>query len=258
MADVKSEQTMLQAAVGSKRDQVTILGVPVDMVTFDEAIAKIIEFLSNDGHHTVATADASGINIAQTDHEFMQILRRADLVTPDSVGVLWAAKRLGRPIAARVSGVELVDRLCAMSAERGFRIFFLGAAPGVAEMAAEKMRLRHPGCNIVGARHGYFPSSDDELVAAEVAESKPDILFVAMGIPRQEKFLAKCLSITGAKVGMGVGGSFDVFSGTVRRAPKLFQKLNLEWLWRTASNPKKIAKAKNLPVFWWRVIRSGR
>lgn len=240
----------------SDRVTVTILGVPVDVVTFEEAVSRISELLDSEGSHIVATADASGINIAQGDPVFMEILRSAALVTPDSVGVLWASRRLGKPIAQRVSGVELVDRLCLLSAERGFRVFFLGAAPGVAEVAAEKMRLRHPGCNIVGARHGFFPASDDDLIAAEIAESKPDLLFVAMGIPRQEKFLAKCLSATGANVGMGVGGSLDVFSGNVRRAPKLFQKLNLEWLWRTAANPRKIAKAKHLPVFWWRVMRS--
>lgn len=258
MGDVQSDLSMPVTQTASDRDTVTILGVPVDVVTFDQAIGKIAQMLSSDGHHIVATADASGIDIAQSDAEFMQILNSASLVTPDSVGVLWAAKRLGKPISMRVSGVELVDRLCGLSAESGFRIFFLGAAPGVAELAAEKMRLRHPGCNIVGVRHGYFPASDDELVAAEISESKPDLLFVAMGIPRQEKFLAKCLAVTGAKVGMGVGGSLDVFSGTVRRAPKLFQKLNLEWLWRTLSNPRKLAKAKHLPVFWWRVLRSGR
>lgn len=258
MADVKYDHLMPATATEASRNTVHILGVPVDVVTFEEAIAAIEGFLLNGGHHLVATADASGINIAQSDPAFMAILQAADLVTPDSVGVLWASKRLGKPISARVSGVELVDRLCELSAQKGFRIYFLGAAPGIAEMAAEKMRLRHPGCNIVGARHGFFPPSDDELVAAQVAVAKPDVLFVAMGIPRQEKFLAKCLSISGAKVGMGVGGSFDVFSGSVRRAPKLVQKLNLEWLWRTAANPKKIAKAKHLPAFLWRVLWSRK
>jgi N-acetylglucosaminyldiphosphoundecaprenol N-acetyl-beta-D-mannosaminyltransferase len=214
-------------------------------------------FLQGDRPCIVATADASGLMIAQNDIEFMKILRAADLVTPDSIGVVWAGRKKGFEFKERVSGVDLVDELCRLSSENGYRIFFLGAEPGVAEMAAEKMRLRHPGCLIVGARHGFFPSTDDDLVAAEVATLKPDILFVAMGIPRQEKFIAKTQSIIRARVAMGVGGSLDVFSGRVRRAPVIVQKLHLEWIWRTLGNPKKISKAKHLPKFFWRVL-TGR
>lgn len=248
-------ETALQA---KKDDRPRILGVPVDVVSLEGALARLEGFIAEKRPHLIATADASGIEIAQNDPEFMEILRNADLVTPDSVGVLWAAKRQGIPLTERVSGVELVDRLCRLSSLKGYRIFFLGSAPGVAETAAERMRLRHPGCLIVGTRHGYFPASDDEVVAQEVAETKPDILFVAMGIPRQEKFIAKTQSIIQASVAMGVGGSLDVFSGTVKRAPVWVQKIHLEWLWRTLANPKKIAKAKNLPRFALRVLKSKR
>jgi N-acetylglucosaminyldiphosphoundecaprenol N-acetyl-beta-D-mannosaminyltransferase len=120
------------------------------------------------------------------------------------------------------------------------------------------MRLRHPGCNIVGSRHGYFPADSDEVVAREVAEFRPDVLFVAMGIPRQEKFIRATEHIIQAKVGIGVGGSLDVHSGRVMRAPLLVRKLKMEWLWRTLVNPKKIKKAINLPRFVLMVLRSGR
>jgi N-acetylglucosaminyldiphosphoundecaprenol N-acetyl-beta-D-mannosaminyltransferase len=206
----------------------------------------------------VVTADAAGIVQAQQDPQFMEILRSADLVTPDSAGVLWAAKKKGHPIRERVSGVDLTDELCAMSADKGWRIFLLGSQPGVAELAAEKLRLRHPGCNIVGARHGYFPSESDEVVAQEIAELKPDILLVAMGIPRQEKFIMKTQEVIRAPVAMGVGGSLDVFSGRAKRAPRLFQKLKLEWLWRLILNPSKISKAKFLPKFVALVLRETR
>lgn len=235
-----------------------ILGIPIDVVSFEEAVAQIEGFLAENKPRVVVTADASGINIARDDLEYRRILLEADLVTPDSVGVLWAGRRQGASFEGRVSGVELVDRLCKLSAEKGYRIVFLGSEPGVAEMAAEKMRLRHPGTLIVGTRHGFFPASDDELVAAEIAKMKPDILFVAMGIPRQEKFIDGTKEIVRAKVSMGVGGSLDVFSGRVKRAPKWIQALNLEWLWRTLANPKKIAKAKHLPLFLWRVIGHRR
>lgn len=145
--------------------------------------------------------------------------------------------------------MDLVDELCALSANKGHRIFILGSEPGVAEQAAERLRLKHPGCNIVGTRHGYFPSEDDLLVAAEVAPYRPDILFVAMGIPRQEKFIVKTLDTIKPKLAMGVGGSFDVFSGRAKRAPRVIQALKLEWLWRLMLNPSKFGKVKLLPKF---------
>jgi len=234
------------------------LGVPVDRMGFSSVLDLLDRFIQEQVPHMVVTADASGIVAAQKDAEFREILKRADLVTPDSEGVLWAAKRQGKPIPERVSGVDLVDHLCAMSAQKGYRVFFLGAAPGVAEMAAERMRLRHPGCHIVGTRHGYFPEDSNEIVAHEIAEAKPDILFVAMGIPRQEKFIYRTMKIIKASVAIGVGGSFDVFSGKTKRAPQVVQKMKLEWLWRLLLNPKKLAKAKALPVFVLRVIGSKR
>lgn len=242
----------------SAPDRVEILGLPVDRVDMTAAIARIEGFLQESRPHLIITADASGMAQAQGDEFFQGLFHTADLVTPDSVGVLWASKRYGKPIHSRVSGVELVGGICEISARTGARIFLLGAAPGVAALAAEKLMLKHPGCNIVGARDGYFPASDDALVAAEIAETKPDVLLVAMGIPRQEKFIRATESIIGAKVAMGIGGSLDVHSGTVRRAPKLFQALKLEWLWRTLANPKKIAKAKNLPVFVRLVLKDTK
>lgn len=249
---------MVTEAVSQAGSRVRILEIPVDRVTMDVAVARIRGFLEAAEPRIVVTADASGIVIAQRDDAFKKIVQEADLVTPDSVGVLWAAKRLGEPISERVSGVDLVDRVCAMSADRGYRIFLLGAEHGIAEKAAEKLRLKHPGCNIVGARHGYFPSDSDEIVAREVAESKPDVLLVAMGIPRQEKFIKLTQPIIRAKVAIGVGGSFDVFSGRAKRAPKLIQKMKLEWLWRLILNPRKIAKAKTLPRFVSLVLRSQK
>jgi len=219
---------------------------------------RIDEFVRSGEPHLVITADASGIVQAQTDPEFRGLFSQAALITPDSTGVLWASKKFGGPIASRVSGVDILERVCAQSADKGYRVYFLGAAPGVAEEAAERLRLKYPGCNIVGTRHGYFPAESDEVVAQEVAESKPDILFVAMGIPRQEKFIIATQHIIGAKVGMGVGGSLDVFSGRVRRAPKLFQRLRIEWLWRVLQNPSKISKVMLLPKFVMLVLQAKR
>ena len=239
-------------------DRPRILGMPVDAITMAECMERIAAFVRTGKTHLVVTADSSGIVQAQTDAHLAELYQTADLVTPDSAGVVWALRRIGYPLPARVSGVDIVDRVCEMSADTGWRIYFLGAAPGVAEQAAERMRLRRPGCNIVGARHGFFPPESDEVVAAEVAAAKPDILFVAMGIPRQEKFIRATEAIIGAKVAMGVGGTFDVFSGRVRRAPRVMQGMKMEWVWRLAQNPKKIDKVRLLPQFVSMVLRERR
>lgn len=197
----------------------------------------------------VVTADASMVTDAQSDDELKQIIQSAALVTPDSTGILWASKKKGSPLTEKVSGVELVDKICELSALKGYRIAFMGAEPGIAEMAAEKLRLRYPGTNIVGAQHGYFPASDDSIIAEELALLKPDVLFVAMGIPRQEKFIFNTQQIIQAKVAIGVGGSLDVFSGKTKRAPVIFQKLRVEWFWRLILNPSKWRKTMKLPQF---------
>lgn len=221
-------------------------------------MALLGDLLDSDESHLVVTADATALLHATTDVRYQKMFAGATMVTPDSSGVVWALKRKGARVAGRVSGVDLLARFCALSADRGTKLYFLGAAPGVAEEAAERLRLRFPGCNIVGTRHGYFPPESDEVVAAEVAEMSPDVVFVAMGMPRQETFFIDNADTIGAKIGIGVGGSFDVFSGRIRRAPKLFQRLNLEWLWRLLQDPTKIGKVKYLPKFVWMVLTRDR
>lgn len=235
-----------------------VLGVPVSLLDMDGTVAALERMIGVGRPHLVVTADASGLALAQTDPQLLALYRSADLATADSQGVLWALRRRGHRLHGCVSGVVLADRLIQLSSEKGYRVFLLGAAPGVAEEAAEKMRLRHPGCNIVGTRDGFFTPDDDILVAEEVAKTHPDILLVAMGIPRQEKFIARTMGTIGAKVALGVGGTFDVFSGRVRRAPGIIQKLKLEWLWRLLLNPRKIGKVKMLPRFVSYVLKEGR
>lgn len=235
-------------------DRASILGTPVHLVDMDGAVAEIERLIEAEQPSLVVTVDTSAVVLAQRDAELREVQEGAALATPDSIGVLWALKRRGIVLRERVSGVDLVARVCALSADQGTRIFLLGAAPGVAEMAAERLRLLFPGCNIVGTRHGYFPPESDETVAPEVAAFRPDVLFVAMGIPRQEKFLWRTRHLHRAKVGIGVGGSLDVYSGKAKRAPRIVQRLNLEWLWRLLLNPKKLPKALTLPKFVWLVI----
>jgi N-acetylglucosaminyldiphosphoundecaprenol N-acetyl-beta-D-mannosaminyltransferase len=233
----------------SQVERVRILGVPIDRVTMAETLDRLDDFVRSGQPHFVITADAAGIVQSQSDPELKALYEQADLVTPDSAGVLWAAERQGRRLGERVSGVEIVERVAARSAERAYRIFFLGAAPGVAQAAADRLCQKYPGCQIVGTRDGYFPGAADADVAAEVAETNPDFLFVAMGIPRQEKFILATKAIIRARVAMGVGGTFDVLSGHVKRAPRWMQRLRTEWLWRVIQNPKKAGKVMMLPTF---------
>ena len=238
---------------------IDLLGMKVSRVDRAEALEILQQFIDSGEPHLVVTADASGHVIASGDPEFLRIVNSADLVTPDSTGVLWAARKLGTPLAERVSGVDLAEQLCAESARRGYGVYFYGAAPGVAKEAAETMRRRYPGANIVGTADGFQNSPEQqEALLADIRAKRPAVLLVAMGIPKQEKWIVRHLEELRVPVCMGVGGSFDVFSGRVDRAPEWMQRRGLEWLYRLARNPKKYSKVATLPVFVLRVLRGKR
>ena len=230
-------------------DSVTILGLRVDRTTTDETMQTLASFIAERVPRHVVTADASMAVIARRDPELHEIVQQADLVTPDGAGILWASRLLGTPISHKVSGVDLVARLCGFSAERGCRLFFLGAAPGVAEEAADNLRLRYPGAQIVGVHDGFFSPEEDAKVVDQIKASAPDVLLVAFGIPKQEKWITRHKAALGVPVSIGIGGSFDVYSGRVRRAPIWMQNASLEWLYRLWCNPKKIGKVMTLPKF---------
>jgi N-acetylglucosaminyldiphosphoundecaprenol N-acetyl-beta-D-mannosaminyltransferase len=224
-----------------------------------KSAAHIVEeFIEEGVPRLVITADSSGIVLAQTDQHWRDILNSADLVTPDSNGVVWAARRRGTPLRERVSGVDLLDILCARASKKGYRVFLLGAAPGIADLAAERLQARHPGLQIVGTQHGYFSKEEEPEIVRRIRDLRVDLLFVAMGIPRQEQFIFDHKYEMAAKVAMGVGGSLDVWSGAVKRAPRLIRALKLEWLWRLVLNPRKWKKAVTLPKFWWLVMTRVR
>lgn len=232
-------------------DTVPILGLPVHCVSTDDALAFFEHAIAASPRvpRHVVTADASMAVLARRDPELRTIITGADLVTPDGAGILWASRLLRTPLTHKVSGVDLVAYACRLSAERGWRLFFLGAAPGVAEEAAERLRARFPGAQIVGTHDGYFSPSQEEAVLRQIQEAQPDILFVAFGIPRQEKWIMQHKSALAIPVSLGIGGSFDVHSGRVQRAPVWMQNHGMEWLHRLAANPKKIGKVMTLPEF---------
>jgi N-acetylglucosaminyldiphosphoundecaprenol N-acetyl-beta-D-mannosaminyltransferase len=237
---------------------VRVLDVPISRVTNEEALALLKEFVRSDAPHVVVTADAAAVVTAAADPEFRAVVHGADLVTPDSAGMLWAARRLGSPLPERVSGVDLVDQLCRLAGKHGWSVFFYGAAPGVAEAAAARLQERCPGMRIAGTAHGFLSETEQIALEERIREAKPDLLFVAMGIPRQEKWIWKRKEALGVPVAMGVGGSFDVFAGRVTRAPVWMQRHSLEWLYRLCKNPRKISKVASLPRFVLLVLRRGR
>lgn len=239
-------------------ERVSLLGLPIDRVSLEGTEEIFESFLSSEGTKLVFTADSNAFVCAKTDPKYKRCFDEAALITPDSAGPVWGLAHIGKPVAGRVSGVDLVEVLCRLSARTGATMFFLGSATGVAAAAAERLTAKYPGCKIIGSRDGYFGSMTDEEVANEIASLQPDILLVAMGMPRQELFILDTADIIKAKIAMGVGGSFDVHSGTVKRAPKVFQKLKVEWLWRTILNPKKLDKVKNLPKFYFMVRRASK
>jgi len=237
-------------------DRICLFGLNIDRVNMDETVGLIDKYIAQKSPRQIVTLDSSMIVIAKGDRQLHDIVEHADLVTPDGAGVIWASKLLGKPILNRVSGVDLVSQVCEMSAARGITVYFLGAAPGVADEAAENLRKKHPGAKIVGTRHGFFSDADEPLIVADIAAKRPDVLFVAFGIPKQEKFIQKYKSSLGASVCVGIGGSFDVHSGRVRRAPVWMQEAGLEWLFRLIQNPKKFSKVMTLPKFVMLALRT--
>ncbi len=236
---------------------VNLLGVPVAAVTMEEALGILERFASERRTHLIVTSDASSIVRAQEDEEFRQIVQSADLVTPDGIGVIWGARLLGLPVYQRVPGVDLMAKLCERAAQKGWKVFMLGAKPGVAELAAKNLQARYQGLQIVGTHHGYFSPEEEPQVITKINAAQPDILFVAFGIPKQEKWIASHADELQVPICIGVGGSFDVYAGVVKRAPEWVQRLCLEWLYRTIKEPRRLPRLKAIPKLLWLVIKEA-
>lgn len=224
-----------------------VLGVAFDNVTMDEAVDRALAMLEEEGPHLVVTPNPEIVQRADKDPEFAEILSGADLVLPDGVGVIYAAKILGRPLRARVPGIDFASALLKRVEGTGKRLFLLGAAPGVAEQAAVNLRAAHPGLTVCGAHDGYF--KEDGPVADAIREARADLVFVCLGAPKQEKWIAAHGKVAGARLYIGLGGSLDVFAGKAERAPERFQKLGLEWLYRLIKEPSRVGRMAKLPLF---------
>ncbi len=241
-----------------KGDQVVILGIPVDSVTEEEALAKIEAFIENGRPHQVVTVNPEFVVAAQSDAKFFQVLKEADLSLPDGVGLLWAARFLGTPVSGRVAGVDMVRRIASLGAERGYRLFLLGAAEGVAEATATRLKEENPGLKVVGTYAGSPDHREEEEIVEMVRAARPHVLLVAYGAPQQDLWIHRHLGRLGVSVAMGVGGAFDFISGKAKRAPDWMQRLGLEWFHRLLQEPWRWRRMLALPKFVWLVLTSPR
>ena len=257
----------------SENNRINLFHVGIDRVDAKSVISQIEQFILSKKSHLVVTPDTLAILRAQKDVEYYKIIQGANLVTPDGAGILWATSTLYQPLKERVAGIDIIQGICQLAAKKAYSIYLLGAAPGITKETSLKLMKKYPGLKIVGNHHGYFHASslsdkmfrcnieknantnvknkdseieynknkEEEIIIQEINDKKPDILLVGMGVPRQEKWIARNLKSKrlNVPVCMGVGGSFDVLSGKIPRAPLWMQKHGMEWVYRFIKQPKR-------------------
>ena len=227
--------------------RIDVLGVGFDNVTLEEAVEAGVRLLDKPGAHYVATPNPEIVELCRRNPEASRAVNGADLVLPDGIGVIKGAAMLGTPLKERTPGIEFAAGLMARMAEEGKSLYLLGAKPGVAERAAERLASQYPGLRIAGTHDGYF--QDDGPVLKAIAASGADVVFVCLGAPKQELWMEKNGRSTGARLLCGLGGSLDVFAGTVERAPKFWCDHGLEWFYRLCKEPRRIGRMMRLPLF---------
>jgi N-acetylglucosaminyldiphosphoundecaprenol N-acetyl-beta-D-mannosaminyltransferase len=237
--------------------RISLFGLPIDDVTMDETLDRIDAFIASGGVHQHVVVNVSKIVQASRDPEIRAIVESCDLVNVDGQPVIWASRLVGRPLRARVTGVDLMHRLIEGASSRGHRLYFLGARPEVVGAVIRRVEREHPAVIVAGWRDGYWSRSDEEDIVRSIAAARPDILFVALGSPAKERFLARWKATIGAPFVMGVGGSFDVYAGITRRAPRWMQRAGLEWLFRVSQEPTRLWRryAGDSVAFAWIVVR---
>lgn len=239
-------------------ERVNILGVDVDAVTMAEAVDVVRRAMDTRAGVMVATANAEMLMRATHDEELRRILNASALVVPDGAGTVWAARHLGHAMPERVAGYDLAQELLRCAPAEGRRVYFFGSAPGVAEKAKAKAEQLYPGIEIVGVRNGFFSPADNAAIIAEMRAARPDLLLVALGVPKQEKWIAAHLAELDVPVAIGVGGTLDVMAGVMKRAPYWMQKAKLEWLFRGLMQPKRAGRLLALPKFVLKVHASRK
>ena len=227
--------------------RIDVLGVGFDNLTMTEAVERGMELVRSPGPHYVVTPNPEIVEVCREDSGARAAVNGADLVLPDGIGVIKGAAMLGTPLKERTPGVEFATHLMDKLAEEGKSLYLLGAKPGVAEQAGAKLAAAHPGLRIAGTHDGYF--KEDGPVVAAIRQSGADVVFVCLGAPKQEVWMAQHGPATGAHLMVGLGGVLDVYAGHVKRAPAAWQKLGLEWCYRLLHQPSRIGRMAKLPGF---------
>lgn len=234
---------------------VPIFGIPFSKLSMDETVSYLTEAIEEGRLTHVITANPIMVMTAMDNPEFARVMKKADMIVPDGAGVVWAAKVGGDPVTERVTGFDLMHRLLEQGEKRHWRAYLLGTTQEIIEAAAEKLQLQYPQVRIVGVRNGFFGPDEDETIVEEIRELKPHLLFVARGMEK-EVWNASFKERLGVPFIMGVGGSFDVVSGKLKRAPGIYQKLKLEWLYRLLQEPSRYRRMLALPKFVVKVLRN--
>jgi len=228
---------------------VKILGVKIHKVNMEQAFSSFLYLLNGNICSMIFTPNTEMVMNASKDKEFRTVLNDGDLIVPDGIGLIYASNHHNLGLESRVPGIELMEKILKFSNNTKKSIFLLGGSPGVAEKAAENIKETFPNIIIKGCHDGYFKEDGELKVIDKINETRPDILFIALGTPKQEMWMNKHKKILNAKVAMGVGGAVDVWSGNSKRAPKFFRDLGLEWLYRLLKEPKRIFRMMTIPKF---------
>ena len=236
--------------------RIDVLGVGFDNVTMAEAVEQGMALLHSEGSHYVVTPNPEIVEACRENGAARAAVNGADLVLPDGIGIIKGAAMLGTPLKEKTPGIEFAARMMERMAGEGMSLYLLGAKPGIAEQAAEKLSAQYPGLKIAGTHDGYF--KEDGPVVEDIRQSGADCVFVCLGAPKQEFWMAKNGPATGARLLCGLGGSLDVFAGTVERAPKFFCDHGLEWFYRLCKEPKRIGRMMKLPLFLVHVKQEKR
>jgi N-acetylglucosaminyldiphosphoundecaprenol N-acetyl-beta-D-mannosaminyltransferase len=236
-------------------DSTELLGVRVDDVTYDDLLSHVDDFVASGQPHQIVTLNPEMLVAAHQNPAFRELLNDSDLNVADGVGLILAARWLGCPLQGRVTGSDGIYVLAEHCARRGYRLFLLGAAPGVAQSVAQRLTSENPGLKVAGTHAGSPQPEDEEDVIARVRASAPELLLVAYGVPAEEAWIARHRNRLGVPVMLGVGGAFDFVAGVTRRAPPWMRRAGLEWLYRLVQQPWRWRRQLALPRFLWLVTK---
>jgi N-acetylglucosaminyldiphosphoundecaprenol N-acetyl-beta-D-mannosaminyltransferase len=219
-----------------------LFGLSLDAITISEAVNRCAQAVAEDRYLSVGVVNAAKVVTMRRDAGLRHAVADCQMILADGQSVVWASRMLGSPLPERVAGIDLFEELLAAAASRGYRVFFLGARPDVLSRMLTEATRRFPGLVVAGARDGYYQPGDEPAIAAEIRQTRADLLFLGMSSPRKEVFLSSWGKDTGARVIHGVGGSFDVMAGVTQRAPLWYQRCGLEWFYRAKQEPLRLGR----------------